>query len=485
MQSIGKRRVPELGVTQASVDAAMAAVRIALASSSWKERGSAVRKACRALLSLVISALFLSPPNASCASPTGESPPARVAGEAASDGDLHLKDRITVWAVDGLELPVVQETIRKFNQQQPPHPAELLTSIHRDYEDRVKNAAAAGNLPCVLHIDGPFLAEFAWPGYLRPLEDFIPQELLNDLRPTIVGQARYGSHLYGLAPYDNGLGLFANRQYLRAAGVRIPTIERPWTLQEFESALRKLASTPGVEYPLTMDLFTAARDSFARQLAPILQGFGGDLIDRKTLRSAKGILDGPASVVAMRRLQYWLKQGWTRDVNNEDFRTRKAALAWGSNGMYLGSRTALGDDLVVMPLPDFGNGIKVGNGSWGWAISSTCPHAKEAWRFIEMMMSPEAVVRMSNANGGVPARKSALALAPLYAGQGPLSVLARQLDAGFAVPRPTTPAYGTISSAFFDAVRGIVAGGEPQAELSKAALKIDQEIGLHRGYPFP
>ena len=58
----------------------------------------------------------------------------------------------------------------------------------------------------------------------------------------------------------------------------------------------------------------------------------------------------------------------------------------------------------------------------------------------------------------------------------------RQLEAG-GVPRPATPAYDTISKAFGEAVARIAAGADVQAELSKAATKIDQDIAAHRDYP--
>jgi len=395
------------------------------------------------------------------------------------------KDRLVAWAVRNFEDSVVESTARSFNEARPPHPIEVLLSQMADYEDRLKNAAAAGNLPCLLQIDGPFLAEFAWPGDLRPLDDFVSKELLADLLPSIRAQGTYDGHLYSIAPYENGLGLWGNRRHLRAAGVRIPTLQHPWTLQEFEDAMRKLAAVPGVEYPLNMDLLTANRDSYARMYSPILQGFGGDLLDRTSYRSARGVLDGPASVAAMKRLQYWLQQGWTRYSDSQDFMAGRVALSWSGNWFQGRYRRALGEDLVLMPLPDMGSGIKVGAGAWAWAISSTCPHPEEAWRFVAQLMSPEVVLSVSKANGGIPGRRSVFARASLYGAHGPLRVFAQQLDAGCAVLRPTTPAYGTISDAFYKAVRGIVAGGDPQVQLSKAASRIDHEIALHRGYPSP
>jgi multiple sugar transport system substrate-binding protein len=99
-------------------------------------------------------------------------------------------------------------------------------------------------------------------------------------------------------------------------------------------------------------------------------------------------------------------------------------------------------------------------------------------------MSTETIVRMTNLNGAVPARRSALRRSKLYAPNGPLRLIAEQLELG-GVPRPVTPAYGTISRSFRNAVETIILGGDVQTELTKAAETIDRHIAAHHGYPYP
>jgi multiple sugar transport system substrate-binding protein len=92
---------------------------------------------------------------------------------------------------------------------------------------------------------------------------------------------------------------------------------------------------------------------------------------------------------------------------------------------------------------------------------------------------------MTNANGAVPARKSAIAQSELYAEGGLLNIFVQQLEGGVAVPRPVTPAYPVISAAFDVAVRNIIAGADVQSELDAAVQKIDQDIMDNSGYPLP
>jgi multiple sugar transport system substrate-binding protein len=396
---------------------------------------------------------------------------------------------INIWTHEDAgsrEFKVLKEAAGKFNRRQHVYRVEITSSLRRDYEGWVHRAAATGSLPCLLEFDGPLLAEFAWSQYLQPIDRFAAPGLLNDFLPSIVAQGTYQGRLYSLGQYDSGVGLWGNRRYLRAAGVRIPTLEFPWSLEEFEQVLAKLAALKDLDYAINFSIYVRHDEFYSYAYAPILQGFGGDLIDRRSFHSARGVLDGPQSVAAMKHFQQWVQKGWTRVVSERqnDFVLGKAALTWTGHWGYPAYHQALGKNLLLLPLPDFGRGIKTGMGSWAWGISSTCHEPAGAWAFLVDLLSPGEIVQMTNINGAMPARHSALARSPLYGPRGPLRFFVRQLGVG-GVPRPTTPVYGTISKTFAEAVGGIVAGADVQSALSQAVDIIDQTIVAHHDYPYP
>ena len=90
---------------------------------------------------------------------------------------------------------------------------------------------------------------------------------------------------------------------------------------------------------------------------------------------------------------------------------------------------------------------------------------------------------MTRANGAVPATREAIARSPLYKPGGPLQLFSTQLLGGYSVPRPQTPAYPIISSAFEQAFRDIQNGGDVQAALDRAVALIDRDIRDNKGYP--
>lgn len=394
---------------------------------------------------------------------------------------------VTVWfnAGTGNALKAMELNLNDFNKEQDRYSVEMTLVPEGTYTNRILTAGHTGDLPCLLFFDGPTVSYLAWLGYLQPIDRFVSAQMKADFLPSIIAQGTYNKNLYTLGIYDSGLAIYGNRRYLQAAGLRIPTIQQPWDLIEFETALEKLAAVPGVEYPLDMKINYGRGEFFTYAFSPILQSFGGDLIDRNNYQSAKGVLDGPQSVTAMQHFQSWFQKGWANPSpqGDADFASGKAALSWVGHWTYNAYADALGDDLLLIPMPDFGNGPRTGLGTWNFGIPSSCQSPEASWAVLEYILQPDKIVRWTGIHPGVPARKSALARSELYQSGGPLNLYVQQIEAGWAVPRPLTPAYATITKAFAEAVDNIIQGADVQQALTSAAEKIDQDIQQHNGYP--
>jgi multiple sugar transport system substrate-binding protein len=383
------------------------------------------------------------------------------------------------------ERAALNATLQAFSDSHPNIRVEAVQLPEGSYIDQVNVAAMSHSLPCLLDFDGPTLYNYAWSGYLIPLDTYVSSQMRADFLPSILQQGTYNHHLYSLGQYDSGLGFYANKQYLREARVRIPTINSPWTLSEFNDILARLKHVAGVQYPLDLNMYPPGGEWFTYGFSPFVESFGGDLINRSTYQSAMGVLNGPNAVAALTWFQNLFKQGYSNPwpASDTEFTFGHAALNWGGHWLYAGNYQALGDNLLVLPAPNLGKGAKTGMGSWNWGITSSCKTPDEAWQVLNFIMSPSEIARMTNANGAVPARKSVIDRSQLYAPNGPLHVFALQLLGGMAEPRPITPAYPTITSAFSEAVVNIVAGFNVKKELDKAVQKIDQDLQDNQGYP--
>ena len=410
-------------------------------------------------------------------------------GEDGSSGPIE----ISLWFHGGTadETEAMRAQIDRFNNSQGDYKV-VMTEIPggavagSGYNDAVNAAAVAGDLPDILDLDGPNLYNYAWAGYLLPLDDFVSSTLRRELLPSLVDQGTYQDRLYAIGQYDSGLALVGRVSLLEKAGVRIPTaIDDAWTRAEFLDALSKLQQLPEVAYAIDLKMNYGAGEWFTYGFSPVVQSFGGDLIDRSDYQSAEGVLNGPEAVEAMTFLQNIFEEGYSivSPPDDNEFVNGRAALGWLGHWMWNTYRDQFGDDVVVIPMPDFGEGSATGMGSWAWAVSSQTENPDAAWAFLEFILQPEEILSITNINGAVPGRTTAFEQSPLYVEGGELNVFVQQLQGGVAVPRPKTPAYPAITSAFYTAMDNIIKGADVQTELDAAVDKIDADIQENDGYP--
>ncbi len=412
---------------------------------------------------------------------------ALIAGALAASA-AQAETLVSMWvhAGPGPERDVYIAAVRAFNDASADIKIKLLTLPEGKYSDQVNAAALANKLPCILDFDGPNVYNYAWSKKIVPLDDLPIGKLAKaEMLPTLVRQGTYNGKLYSVGQYDSGLALWGNAKTLKAAGIRIPKgVDDAWTSAEFEDALKKLKAA-GVPFPLDMKFNYGIGEWVTYGFSPLVQSFGGDLIDRKGYKTAKGALNGPEAVKALSTLQGWVKQGYVNPAtkNDGDFVQGKSALSWVGHWVYNDYHKALGDDLVLIPMPKFGAKAVTGAGSWNFGISKSCETLPAASKVLEHLMSKAEILRVTAQNGAVPATKAAQAESANYGPNGALKLYIEQANKGVARVRPETPAYPTITAAFAEAVNNIVGGGDVQKELDKAVKKIDQDIEDNKGYP--
>jgi multiple sugar transport system substrate-binding protein len=391
--------------------------------------------------------------------------------------------RVSLWfhAGQGSERDALSKAVKEFNDTNKDIRIDAIQLPEGSYNDQVNAAALANSLPCVLDFDGPNLYNYAWSGKLIPIDKYINAATKADFLPSIISQGTYNGKLYSLGQFDSGLAIWASKKALAKAGVTIPT--RPWTGAQFIEVLRKLKAA-GFQYPLDMKFNYGKGEWYTYGFSPILQSFGADLINRKDYKSAAGVLNGTSAVQAMSYFQTMVRNYVNVATKSDtDFIEGKAALSYVGHWVFADYSKALGSDLALLPMPNFGGKVVTGSGSWNFGISSDCPNPDAAAKVLLHLVSTDSVLDMSNASGAIPARKSAISKSKNYGATGGLKLLVDQINAGYALERPVTPAYPAITRAFADAVDNIAKGATVKAELDKAVKAIDQDIKDNGGYP--
>ena len=404
------------------------------------------------------------------------------------------KGTIKVWAHQGQasEDAALQNAVKSFNSSQDKIKVELKLIPGNDYTKTI-TATDASQLPDVMEFDGPTMANFVYNKKLAPLDDYVSSRTLANATDASKAQGEIGDKHYGLGMYDSGLGVYASKKLLDAAGVKYPTgLSDAWTADEFTAALKALKAKDADGKVLDIQEGNGLKTEWGTYgFAPIVWSAGGALLKGG---KAQGALDTPAVVSAMKTFQSW-KTYVDPNTDGNAFAKGRVALSWVGHWMYPAYSEALGSDLVVLPLPDFGNGPKTGQGSWAWGIGAGSKNGKAAGAFLDYLLNDTNVAAMTTANGAPPATKTALAKSALYKQGGPLQLFAEQLakpcgDSDItktcvSVTRPVTAGYPPVTAQFGEALNSIYGGGDAKDALSKAARAIDQDFSDNAGYQIP
>ncbi|MGW8955934.1 ABC transporter substrate-binding protein [Streptomyces sp. NPDC055709] len=415
-------------------------------------------------------------------------------GGSASAGKGSGEGTISVWAHQGQksEDSALQNAVSTFNSSQDKIKVSLKLIPGSDYTKTITTTSAS-ELPDVMEFDGPTMASFAYNKKLAPISSHVSPGTIENVTDAIKAQGTFNGELYGLGMYDSGLGLYGNKKLLDAANVKYPRgLDDSWTAVEFTAALKKLAAKDSDRKPLDLQEGNGLGSEWGTYgFSPIVWSAGGTLLKDG---EATGSMDSSAVVQAMTTFQSW-KKYVDPNTDGNAFPKKRVALSWVGHWMYPAYSQALGDNLVALPLPDFGSGPKTGQGSWGWGIGAGSQNAKAAGAFLDYLLNDVNVTAMTTANGAPPATKTVLAQSPLYKKGGPLELFTEQLakpcgdtvitNSCVAVTRPVTAGYPVVTSKFSEALNAIYGGADPQSALSKAARAIDQDFSDNDGYKTP
>lgn len=401
-----------------------------------------------------------------------------------SDGGGSSDDAMTLWthnAGNPGELAVVEQIAADWNAAHPDKKVVVRAFPQAAYNEAVVSAATAKKLPCILDTDAPTVPNWAYAGYLAPLD--IPGDVLSKQLPSTVGT--YQGKTYSVGYYEAALGLFARKSALTAAGARIPTLEQPWTAAEFDTVLQKVKASG--KYPITFDLGTGdtGTEWWTYGYSPFLQSFGGDLIDRTTYKTADGILNGDKALAWATWMQGLVKQGYSPQKSSADafadFVNGKSAMVW--SGIWNSGSLDKVEDGVVLPPPDLGNGPKIGGGSWQWAVSSSCPDKETATEYLRTSLTAKNMAAFAEKQNVIPATDEAAALVPGWQPGGEHRFFLDE-SRELATVRPPTPGYPYLTTTFAKATQDIVAGGDPRQILDRAVADIDRDLKSNDYYGF-
>jgi len=391
---------------------------------------------------------------------------------------------VRVWRHDtgDAEMVASKASVERFNRSQDKWKVAVEAIPQGSYTESITAASLVGQLPCVLAIDQPTVPNFAWTGHVRPLDDLLPRAAVAKLLPG--GRGSYQDRLYSVGQFDVVLVLYARRSQLAKLGVRVATMDQPYTAKEFHDILAQVRKTGKYRFPL--DLNGRARGEWAAYaFAPWFQSAGADLIDRRNYLRVDGVLNGDAALGAARYYGRLFKERLAErnPADERGFEMGRSLFQYTGSWKARSYTDRFDADLVAMPPPDFGQGPKAGAASWQWAVTRSCPTPEGAAAFLRHLISPREMAEMSRATGLIPVSEEAAALTEHYRRGGDWRIYF-DFAARYATLRPATPAYPAISSAFEKALADLRGGKDPAEAMDEAVESIERNLARNNGYGF-
>ena len=370
------------------------------------------------------------------------------------------------------ELGAIEAIVKDYNASQTNFKVEVQAFPQDSYNQSVVAAAASKKLPCVLDIDGPNVPNWAWAGYLAPLEGM--DDTLSKYLPSVLGKWNDKTYSYGY--YDVALTMVTRKSILKKYGIRQPSVDKPWTKDEFVAALDKIKASGDFDQPL--DLATSfTGEWWPYAYSPFLQSFGGDLINRDGYKTAEGVLNGPQAVEWAQWFRGLITSKYAPLKSGtdpaKDFINGKTAILYNGTWTAVDTRKKFGDDVLFAPTVDLGQGPKIGGGSWQWGMSASCENADGAADYMKFAAQDKYVASVSKATTNIPATDEAAKSVPGY-GPGGDNEVFREYSKKFAVLRPVTPGYPFIATGFTKTAQDIINGADPQKALDQLTKDIDE-----------
>lgn len=399
-------------------------------------------------------------------------------------GSASAATELAMWyhgAGNEVESGIINQIIDDFNASQSDYTIALESFPQGAYNDAVQAAALAGNLPDIIDVDGPVMPGWAWAGYIAPLP--IDQDHFANFLPGTKGI--WNDTLYSIGLWDAAVAMVTRQSYLDDLGLRTPTLDNPWSQDEFMAALDAAKASGNFEYAFDLGMAWTG-EWYPYAFSPFLQSFGGDMIDRSTYLSAEGALNGDAAIEFGEWWQSLFEGGYapgtSQDGADRDtgFNEGKYAFSWNGNWAALGALGAF-DDTVFLPAPDFGNGPKIGAASWQFGVTTASEHPEGAAEFIKFATQDKYLAAFTDGIGLIPATATAAAMTEHYKEGGAMAPFFG-LSEGQALVRPVTPGYAVVAKVFEKALADIANGADVADTLDAAVDEIDADIEKNGGY---
>ncbi|MFH8696264.1 ABC transporter substrate-binding protein [Streptomyces chartreusis] len=330
-------------------------------------------------------------------------------GGDSAGGRITLRFQSLAWQEESVQAN--EDLVKEWNASHPDVEVEYVQGSWDGVHDQLLTSFEGGEAPDIIHDASDDLADFAYGGNLADLTDLLPARLRSDIPQRSWETATFGDGIYGVPFLQEPRVLVANAKWLKQAGVRIPTPERPWSWAEFRAITERLSGDGkyGVAWPLKEPVSATLNLSLSS---------GGQLFHR----------DADGKVTVRFGADDEVMPRTVHDQVNADRSASPTTLGSGGSDTlpgFFGGRYAMvplgfsyrqqivqqapkGFDWQVLPAPAGADGLTQGVSPQTLSIAEDSPHKREAAEFIDFLLRPDNMVRLALGDWMLPTGTEAL-----------------------------------------------------------------------------
>jgi multiple sugar transport system substrate-binding protein len=409
-------------------------------------------------------------------------------GEAEREAAKANSNEITLWThTAGFDdqLNAVKQIVKDYNASSGKKATVKIQAFPQtSYNDSVISASSANKLPCLVDVDQPNVPYWASAGVIQPLDNQALLKRSESLLQSAVG--KWNGATYGVGYTDDTVALFARKSVLKVLGIRQATFDQPWSKAELMDALSKMKNSgknpvtgTAWDYPFDMGTASSGGEWYSYAFSPLLQSFGGDLINRDGYKTSDGVLNNAKAVEFGKWMHSLVTDKYMAVKGASDtgleFVNDKIGLLYSGEWTYgtMKDNNVDINDIAIMPPPDLGEGSVTAGGAWEVAVTKSCNNTEAAQDYINFSLQDKYILSM--AGSSLPASEAAMAQSDLYKEGGDLAVMA-EISKKYVKMRPETPSYSFISTEFDKTVSDIINGADVKETLDSAVTAIDANI---------
>ncbi|MET7638927.1 extracellular solute-binding protein [Streptomyces sp. NPDC005438] len=333
---------------------------------------------------------------------------AGCSGQEPDDGTVRLDYLCLAWQKESVRAN--RQLVAEWNRRHPGIRVRYVQGNWDTVHDQLLTSFEGGSAPDVIHDEAGDLTDFAHGGYLADLGPLLPERLRANIPQRTWDTASFAGGVYGVPFLQEPRVLIANARLLRRSGVRVPTVQRPWSWGEFEDAARRL-TRGGTRHGVAWSMKEPVSQTLNLSLTQ-----GGRIFYRS--RGKNQIrFDAPDSALA---------ELVRRQVHQEHSAARSSLGMSGSDtlpGFFAGRYALLplnfsfrqqvhqqapdGFDWITLPLPG-DPGAHQGVSPQTLSISEDCRHKRAAMAFVAHLTEPDHQVRLAQGDWLLPTSPAAL-----------------------------------------------------------------------------